>query len=74
MFAIHIINNIYIFYLRIINDNALSSVAPVLGRYNLLEINLANLESVVQDLKLIVPAKLLLMSYYKGWVKRTERT
>ena len=31
MFAVHIINNIYIFYSGIINDNTLSSFVPIFG-------------------------------------------
>jgi len=31
IFAAHVINNAYIFYLSVINDTILSSVVPLLG-------------------------------------------
>jgi hypothetical protein len=38
-FAGHIINNIYILYLSVINENTLPSVVPIFGPYNLSEIS-----------------------------------
>jgi hypothetical protein len=60
MFADHIINNTYFFYLYIINDNTLSSTVPILGPQTSPEINLKKFELIIQNVKIILPHKSLL--------------
>jgi hypothetical protein len=60
MFVGHIVNNTYIFYLCIINDDNLSSVVPILGRWKLLEINRKHFELIAQNMKPILPKVIVL--------------
>jgi len=70
MFTGHIINNTYIFYLCIINDNILPSVVPIQGRWKLLEINLKHFELIIQNMKPIIPNKSLSYNYWIQWKAR----
>jgi hypothetical protein len=62
MFAGHILNNAHLFtYVSLMKITALS-IVPMLGLENLFENNLKSLELIVQNLKLTVPNKSLLLS------------
>ena len=45
-----------------VNQNTVTSAVPILGRYNLFEINLKTFELIVQNLKIILSTKTLLVS------------
>lgn len=61
IFASHVINNAYIFYLSVINDSALSSVVPLLGCKTYLKLILKIPINRTEFLIVVLPNKSLLV-------------